>query len=235
MGFRFVETRGRGLGSGPPGPGEPYQSLNTNLPKIILDYSLDCNPYTFARVSLFWVVSDLSDAFFLFVYFGAFGGFFTISSKAVLPRGLHESSLACVWESSYAGRWGSFCLNFMSQIRCHGFCGSYTISPVHPFHNPVSLFLTFVPDGNGLSKLASSAWSRWNQIWAGFSIVEYISWHLNHGPTTSWLLSNMILTFVKLKTTEFFFFWLHHACEILVPQTGIKLKPPAVEAWSLNH
>ena len=48
----------------------------------------------------------------------------------------------------------------------------------------------------------------------------------------------MILTFVKLKNTEFFFFfnfWLHHACEILVPQTGIQPKPPAVEAWSLNH
>ena len=208
MGFRFTETRGRGLGSGPPGPGEPSQSFNTNLPKSILDYSLDCNPYTFARVSLFWVVSDLSDAFFLFVYFRAFGGFFTRSSKAVLPRGLHESSLACIWESSYAGRWGNFCLNFMSQVRYNSFCGSYTISPVHPFHSPVSLLLTFVPDGNGLSKLVATQCLI--QVESNLSWILYcrdimISWYLNHGPTTSWLLSNMILTFVKLKNTEFFF------------------------------
>lgn len=44
----------------------------------------------------------------------------------------------------------------MSQVRYNSFCGSYTISPVHPFHSPVSLLLTFVPDGNGLSKLVST-------------------------------------------------------------------------------
>lgn len=44
----------------------------------------------------------------------------------------------------------------MSQVRYHGFCGPYTISPVRPFHNPISLLFTFVPDGNGLSKLVST-------------------------------------------------------------------------------
>ena len=38
---------------------------------------------------------------------------------------------------------------------------------------------------------------------------------------------------------SFFFsstFWTHHlACEILVPQPGIELLPPAVKAQSLNH
>ena len=34
----------------------------------------------------------------------------------------------------------------------------------------------------------------------------------------------------------FLFLWPHHAtCRILVPRTGIKLVPPAVEAQSLNH
>ena len=34
----------------------------------------------------------------------------------------------------------------------------------------------------------------------------------------------------------FFFFWpCHMACRILVPQPGIELVPPAVEARSLNH
>ena len=34
----------------------------------------------------------------------------------------------------------------------------------------------------------------------------------------------------------FFFFWLcHMACGTLVPQPGIQLVLPAVEAWSLNH
>ena len=34
----------------------------------------------------------------------------------------------------------------------------------------------------------------------------------------------------------YFFFWLHHvACGIPVPRPGVKPKPPAVEAQSLNH
>ena len=34
----------------------------------------------------------------------------------------------------------------------------------------------------------------------------------------------------------FLIFWSHHAaCGILVPRTGIKLAPPAVEMQSLNH
>ena len=34
----------------------------------------------------------------------------------------------------------------------------------------------------------------------------------------------------------FFFFWLRHgSCWILVPQPGIVLVPPPLEAWNLNH
>ena len=32
-----------------------------------------------------------------------------------------------------------------------------------------------------------------------------------------------------------FFFFGHAACRILVPRTGIELRPSAVKAWSLNH
>lgn len=47
------EVEGRDVGSEPTGVGELSQSLKTNLPKSILDYSLYSNPYAFGRVSLF--------------------------------------------------------------------------------------------------------------------------------------------------------------------------------------
>lgn len=68
-GIHIREAEGRDLGSGPPGVGELSQSLKTNLPKSILDYSLYSNPYAFGRVSLFRVFCDLLDVFFLFVCF----------------------------------------------------------------------------------------------------------------------------------------------------------------------
>lgn len=52
-GIHIQEVERRDLGSGPPGVGELSQSLKTNLPKSILDYSLNSNPYAFGRVSLF--------------------------------------------------------------------------------------------------------------------------------------------------------------------------------------
>ena len=40
---------------------------------------------------------------------------------------------------------------------------------------------------------------------------------------------------MKLSGHECFFLLTHAACEILVPQPGIKPMPPAIAAWSLNH
>lgn len=87
------EVEGRDVGSEPTGVGELSQSLKTNLPKSILDYSLFSNPYAFGRVSLFWVFCDLLDAFFFFVCFWAFWGFLARLSKAVLLREVHEHQL----------------------------------------------------------------------------------------------------------------------------------------------
>lgn len=95
VGFWFRKAEGIDLGSGPPGVGELSQFLKTNLPKSILDYSLSSNPYAFDRVSLFWVC-DLLDAFFLFVYFGAFWGFLARYSQ-------HSSSLGGVHENQLPG------------------------------------------------------------------------------------------------------------------------------------
>ena len=41
---------------------------------------------------------------------------------------------------------------------------------------------------------------------------------------------------IKMGIFTICFYWLHCvACRILVPQPGIKLMPPAVEAQSLNY
>lgn len=71
-GIQIWEAEGRDLGSGPPGVGEPSQSLKTDLPQSLLGDSFYMNPCACGRVSLLGVTCDLLDAFFLFVCFGAF-------------------------------------------------------------------------------------------------------------------------------------------------------------------
>lgn len=56
--------------------------------------------------------------------------------------------------------------------------------------------------------------------------------HLHWKPVR---LAGKLADFFFLIVT-FFFFWPHPmACKILVPPSGIKFMPPAVEAWNLDH
>ena len=59
--------------------------------------------------------------------------------KQSFPEDCISLALLVFEKAPSLGGGRNFCLHFMSQVRYHDFCGSYTISPVRPFHNPVSL------------------------------------------------------------------------------------------------